>query len=161
MKRTKPRIHNAPPTFRSPVWQNFGFPESDRGVVDKQSTICKLCSTVLKYTGNTTNMQTHLNRHHPAASKSSCATSPSSSSSKFEVVKKQTKITDSLAAPYGFNSAKSQHITNAVGQFLAVDMRPFSVIESPGFKQMVHALDPRYKIPSRTHFSEKVIPDIY
>lgn len=40
-------------------------------------------------------------------------------------------------------------------------MRPYSVVENPGFRKMIQILEPRYTIPSRPHFSEKVIPALY
>uniref|UniRef100_A0A8C4N752 Zinc finger BED domain-containing protein 1-like n=1 Tax=Eptatretus burgeri TaxID=7764 RepID=A0A8C4N752_EPTBU len=60
----------APPTkFKSPVWKHFGFPvvyENEVRKVNKSKTVCKHCSTSVTYpSGNTTNMITHLKRHHP------------------------------------------------------------------------------------------------
>ncbi|KAL3871016.1 hypothetical protein ACJMK2_039184 [Sinanodonta woodiana] len=40
-------------------------------------------------------------------------------------------------------------------------MRPYSVVDLLGFRNLIHTLEPRYIIPSRTHFAEKVIPDLY
>ncbi|KAF0023384.1 hypothetical protein F2P81_024014 [Scophthalmus maximus] len=39
-------------------------------------------------------------------------------------------------------------------------MRPYSVVQNEGFKHMLKVLEPRYDIPSRTHFSEKIVPDL-
>ncbi len=62
-------IADPPDTFKSPVWEHFGFPVEYRNgirVVDKAHTICRNCFTKLSYTtGNTSNMQAHLRRHHP------------------------------------------------------------------------------------------------
>ena len=40
-------------------------------------------------------------------------------------------------------------------------MRPFSVLENEGFVNMIRVLEPKYDMPCRTHFSEKVIPKLY
>lgn len=40
-------------------------------------------------------------------------------------------------------------------------MRPFSIVDDVGFQNLVFTLEPRYEIPSRAHFSRKVIPSIY
>ena len=40
-------------------------------------------------------------------------------------------------------------------------MRPFSTIENIGFKHLISSLEPRYEIPSRTHISQKVMPELY
>ena len=60
--------------------------------------------------------------------------------------------------------AQSDHakaITNAIGVFIGADMRPYSVVQNEGFKHMLKVLEPRYDIPLRTHFSEKIVPDLY
>ncbi len=40
-------------------------------------------------------------------------------------------------------------------------MRPYSVVQNEGFEHMLKVLEPRYDIPSCTHFSEKIVPDLY
>ena len=50
---------NAPAKYNSKVWAHFGFAKHN----DK-TVICKHCRAELKYVGGTTNMSTHLSRHH-------------------------------------------------------------------------------------------------
>ncbi|KAL3888811.1 hypothetical protein ACJMK2_001171 [Sinanodonta woodiana] len=45
--------------------------------------------------------------------------------------------------------------------FIVHDMSPFSVVDSLGFRNLICTLQPCYIIPSITHFTEKVIPDLY
>ena len=40
-------------------------------------------------------------------------------------------------------------------------MRPFSNIENIGFEHLISSLEPKYEIPSRTHISQKVMPELY
>lgn len=40
-------------------------------------------------------------------------------------------------------------------------MRPYSVVENQGFRYMVHSMEPRYVIPSRSFFTHKSIPILY
>ncbi|XP_042070641.1 E3 SUMO-protein ligase ZBED1 [Haplochromis burtoni] len=40
-------------------------------------------------------------------------------------------------------------------------MRPFSVVENTGFREMLRVLEPRYSIPSRTHFTDIAVPALY
>ena len=40
-------------------------------------------------------------------------------------------------------------------------MRPYFLVESDHFKSLLRTLDPRYRCPSRTYFSETVIPMLY
>ena len=54
------------PHARSEVWSYFGFIADDDGEIhDKRKTICKICATTLSYSGNTTNLFTHLKAMHP------------------------------------------------------------------------------------------------
>ncbi len=52
-------------------------------------------------------------------------------------------------------------IGNLVGEMIAVDHDLYTKVDRPGFQALIHHLAPRYRIPSRTHMSETVIPGIY
>lgn len=53
---------------RSEVWSYFGFIADDDGEIqDRRKVICKICATTLSYSGNTTNLFTHLKAMHPEA----------------------------------------------------------------------------------------------
>ena len=54
---------------KSSVWTYFGFPASNGRFVEAErkkrtKVFCKLCDMDLSYTGNTTNMITHLSYRH-------------------------------------------------------------------------------------------------
>ena len=51
---------------KSSVWNHFGFLKENNGPVDKTRVSCKLCpvKTILKYSGNTTNLTDLLRRKH-------------------------------------------------------------------------------------------------
>jgi hypothetical protein len=50
---------------KSKVWKYFDFLHSSDGIVDKTTTVCKICQTNLKYaTGSTSSMMKHLDRKH-------------------------------------------------------------------------------------------------
>ena len=148
----KIKIKDASASYKSAVWKSFGFLIDDvTGVLKKDTTICKLCFTKLKYTGNTTNMTFHLKRHHPSLT--------AYGSNETKATNKTVRaISDCFAAQYSINSSKSQTITRQIGIFLAAD---YSLVDTPAFSRMVQTLDPKYKIPSRTFFAETVIPDLY
>lgn len=124
-------------TYRSYVWKHFGHPmtETPQGAreVQKDSTVCRICRTVLKYkTGNTTNMIQHLNRHHPEYS-SNPATKVSESDSKpvSNPAPKQQKLKEAfqLKQKMPFNSPRSTAITNQIGKFIVTDLRPYSATQ--------------------------------
>ena len=48
---------------RSVVWEHCGFLK-ENGVVSKAFTVCKHCKAKMPYSGNTTTMKSHLDRHH-------------------------------------------------------------------------------------------------
>lgn len=53
------------PAHKADVWPPLGFKENAGGKdYDKSHDICKVCHARVKYTGNTTNLQAHISRHH-------------------------------------------------------------------------------------------------
>lgn len=150
--------------FKSPVWQHFDFLVTD-GVMDKTITVCKLCKTQIKYaTGSTSSMNAHMSRKHGVSSTK--VTSSAEKSKEHEhkrTASGQLSLHESFALKNKFSRTSTRHaeITRSIGLFIAKDMRPFSVMENQGFANMIHVLEPRYNMPGRSHFSEKVIPKLY
>ena len=58
-------------------------------------------------------------------------------------------------------SEKAKSITYAVAKMMFVDLRPFSIVEDEGFRQVLKTSEPRYTVPSRTTFRTKVLPALY
>ena len=152
-------IEDAPSGFKSPVWRHFGFPiytnTTGEKWTDKTKTACKYCKRLLTYTGNTSNMQQHISRHH--SEKQSNVTPPPER----KLPKGQTTLTRGFASPLPHNIARAQEITRAIGYFIGKDLRPFSMVENEGFRLFMNTLEPRYRIPSRQHFSQVVVPKLY
>ena len=44
-------------------------------------------------------------------------------------------------------------ITDRIAEFVARNLRPLSVVDSAGFKQLVNYLEPGYKVPSHSHIT--------
>ncbi len=59
------------------------------------------------------------------------------------------------------NRAQTINVTKSMCVFMALDMRPFSVVENDGFTHLLSVLEPRYQLPSRPHFSQNVLPHLY
>ena len=55
---------------------------------------------------------------------------------------------------------RAMAIMKTIGVFIAKDTRLYSVVENEGFQHMINMLEPRYDLPSRVHFSDKVIPKL-
>ena len=56
------RIWPAPAAFKADVWAYFGFRTKEGSSdIDKSHAVCKICTARVKYCGNTTNLQAHVN----------------------------------------------------------------------------------------------------
>ena len=61
---------------------------------------------------------------------------------------------------WDINDSYTVHIYRLIGEMIATDNQPFSVVHDTGFSRLVKTLEPRYTLPSRKYFSETVVPDI-
>lgn len=124
-------IMKAPAAFKSDVWKHFSFAVSrnERGekVTDKHKTICRHCQTGVAYTsGNTSNMRSHLTTRHPEKFREGV---------RKKIQPGQTTLKESFTAPFPCNSTSAQEITRCIGEYIAKDLRPFSVVNNEGFRK--------------------------
>ena len=145
------QIKNPPARFHSKVWKHFGFYQNDDGkTLDKTHAICKHCRYKVKYSSNTSNLQSHLDHHHADLGSATAVIRPN-----------QPQIADSLQTKLPFGCPRARRITRSIATFICKDLRPYSVVERHGFRRMVNTLEPRYEIPSRKYFTETTIPELY
>lgn len=53
-------------------------------------------------------------------------------------------------------------ITQAIAEFIVIDMRPISIVEGRGFQALVKTLEPRYQnFPSRANLTDNYITPMY
>ena len=64
-------------------------------------------------------------------------------------------------SPYSANHPRAKAITYRVAEMIATDLQPFSVVSDVGFEHLLAEMEPRYVLPSRQHFSEILIPEIF
>ena len=122
--------------------------------MDKTATVCKHCATRVAYaSGNTSNMMNHLRRHHPSVSVDSAKKRDSGT-------KVQLLLSEAFKQPLHAGSDRAKSIKHG-GGVIAKDMQPFSVVEDAGFRHMIKVVESRYNIPSRKHFSNTVITELY
>ncbi|XP_071088069.1 E3 SUMO-protein ligase ZBED1-like [Haliotis cracherodii] len=167
----KCELEKPPSSFKSAVWDHFGFPVLYRDglrTVNKEETACRHCFTRVKYTSSTTNMSTHLRRHHSDIDIGGSKVPSSIQGTQSHVVDftkplpgSQPNLHDVIKSKLPAASSRAGAITNSIGVFIALDMRPYSVVENVGFRRLVNTLEPRYQIPSRTHFTNTVMPKLY
>ena len=54
------------PRGKIKCWRFFGFRVDDDGnITDMKQILCRLCSAGLSYSGNTTTMKYHIQKHNP------------------------------------------------------------------------------------------------
>ena len=152
---------------RSPIWQYFDIAEDSRVV------ICRTCSDQISRGGgntktyNTTNLVYHLRTRHPedfskfkevaasvAQQKDAASTSTAS---------KQITLQESVekSRKWDINDTKALVIHRKIGEMIAIDDQPFSIVSDTGFINLVKVLEPRYNIPSRKYFTETVIKKLF
>lgn len=170
----KIELASPPASFKSKIWTHFGFKKVEKDGVKsavKDVTTCKHCFLDVSYKGgNTSNMATHMKRHHAEIYDTSECSRPSKKVKREDStetkgpsisVTGQLRLHDVVHKKFPFSSSRAVAITKAIGKFIVVDMRPFSVVETPGFKNMINILEPKYDVPTRVHFSQKVVPELY
>ena len=59
---------------------------------------------------------------------------------------------------WDMNDAQAHHIHRQIGDMIAIDSQPFSIMENVGFTRLVSALEPRYSLPSRRFNMETILP---
>jgi len=158
---------------RSPVWKYF---EKNN---DGTST-CVLFYKKLKTSGNTTNLNGHLNSMHKSiidqkthdSNKQVAAYDPGEAINTsvpntdnvitlpppYQNFKRQTNIKQSLnnTLTYTEGGVKDSKITNLIVYMISKDNQPISIVEDKGFKLLIKSLAPLYKMPSRRNVSRKI-----
>ena len=117
----------------------------------------------LKYCGNTTNLGNHLKSKHLSIYRTSGLSNDRNTRDREndDTGSSQGKIVNAFITKLPSSSKKAKQLTDAVGYFIAKDMQPISVVQGSGFKHMLYCLEPRYQVPHRKTFMERVIPDLY
>lgn len=108
--------------FKADVWQHFDFKKkNDSEELDRNNAICKICKFQIKYSGNTTNVGSHLTRHHPEYTKQTGNVKPRALQQTLPGWRRP------LRASFR-PRLRAVKITSA--------LRPFSVVENAGFRHI-------------------------
>ena len=144
-------------------------------VGDNSKAMCILCKTVISHGGvtsmtfTTSPLNNHLSYKHRVEYKQivfqqSATNEKSAAGAKSSVKTNIQMMLSEMAAKkktLEVNSAEANKIHIAIGKMMALDIQPYSIVEDVGFKSLVGLLEPRYIMPSRKYFSEKIISDMY
>lgn len=91
----------------------------------------------------------------------SASTSGSSSLVDSSLTQRTLKETLDLKKIFDINSPQAQKIHYAIGEMIALDTQPFSIVEDIGFKRLMNLVKPSYQLPSRKYFTTNIIPDMH
>ena len=133
-------------TSRSPVWDHFVKPLPG----DKQAS-CKICKKQFAYHGGTSNLMCHLKTAHPSA----LARPESKDASKLQSL---DKFAVTRGPPTGKTCgvAKAETITELLVNWVTTNMRPLTIVEDTGFRDVLAFVEPGYRVPLRKHMATLV-----
>ncbi|XP_016967067.2 zinc finger BED domain-containing protein 4-like [Drosophila biarmipes] len=149
----------------SHVWKYFK--KSD----DQKLAKCLDFGKEYKTSGNTSNLRDHLKRFH-----SSLEINKPDSSKPVEVTDRNETVSTSSscrssmnsvasyfkrAVLYESNSKRKTDIDKALTEMVAKDVQPYNIVKNEGFIKYTQVLDPRYKLPSKTHLRDVLMSNLY
>jgi BED zinc finger len=163
---------------KSPVWKSFKVDSADT-----KKAVCNECNARISRgrtsakTFTTTNLIAHLRSRHAVryrefeaelSSKGSATSTPSPASvSGLSKVAVETSVQPtlqqcaSMKEVWPIDHPRAQAISAAIGEMMALDCQPFSVVEDEGFRRLMNLVAPRYSLPSRRYFYDNVLTDMH
>ena len=162
---------------KASIWTYFGLKKiKSTGKIEPNIAICRKCDQAIKYSGGTTNLATHLRRHHAAILPATMKAPPTPSQvsnterpslSHFDnneiprLNQRTVKDCFSAGTKYKSTSPRATLINTKVARFIIKGLQPYMVVEGQEFRDLLNTLDPKYQAPSRKQFSEIIIPQMY
>ncbi len=149
---------------KSVVWGYFRLKRKrETKEIEQGVGYCKRCNDAVKCSGGTSNLFSHLERHHKLFLPKSQGKGKHADLASRRKLHEQPTLVEMCQKleQYRPSSDRSKNITDKIAMFIVKNLRPFSVVSNEGIRALVQTLDPRYTIPSRTYFSETAIPDMY
>ncbi|XP_071640285.1 zinc finger BED domain-containing protein 4-like [Temnothorax longispinosus] len=130
---------------------------------------CLICGTVRSTpTSTTTTLQLHLQKHDTVYKEYMRL-----KKIKEKLTEGKKKVTQdsrqqeslkkcvNALMPLNPSSKKAKDITRAIAVFICKGLHPYNIVNEPGFRHLLHFLEPRYNVPCRTTFSRSIIPKLY
>ena len=165
----------------SRIWEYFEI------VADNPAKAqCKGCHALLSRGGTlvanftTTNLSNHLKKLHLSAFKkleedteadakkkekerleNEASTSSSTTQNAKKVGQQTLQQSFEKGKVWDKDDPHTKMANRYLGEMIALDLQPMSIVDDIGFRQFVHCLQPKYKLPGRNHVSDKLIPAIY
>uniref|UniRef100_A0AC34RME9 HAT C-terminal dimerisation domain-containing protein n=1 Tax=Panagrolaimus sp. JU765 TaxID=591449 RepID=A0AC34RME9_9BILA len=133
---------------------------------------CKVkgCGWSKKYCSTTTDMRRHLQNEHPKLfveleEKQEAIKKKKEENNNFfklsePVIPKQDFFKPKTAFSV-LSQEKTTELDNTIVDFIAEDLQPFNIIDSPRFRKMISRLNDKYILKSRKYYSNTVLPARY
>ena len=62
--------------------------------------------------------------------------------------------------PWDINDSCAIRVHQKIGEMMALDYQPYSIVSDTGFTELLKILKPRYTLPGCHYFTEDVVPGI-
>uniref|UniRef100_A0A3B4V951 Uncharacterized LOC111229441 n=2 Tax=Seriola dumerili TaxID=41447 RepID=A0A3B4V951_SERDU len=144
MPGTEKLLSNPSATQNSP-WYFFGFePDPTGRPLDRSIAVCKLCVEHVGCAGGAADLQNHLtNKHHIRPRDSN------KDRSLLIIGQRSQPMMVNSGLVSTFPLVLSTQVTDAITNFLIMDLQPPALVEGEGFRQLIHTILPTCKeLPS-------------
>ncbi|XP_006876483.1 PREDICTED: zinc finger BED domain-containing protein 4 [Chrysochloris asiatica] len=149
----------------SKLWNHFSICSADSTKV-----VCLHCGRTISRGKKPTNLGTscllrHLQRFHSGVLKSDGPETMSPSSPEGHM-----PLSTELLGALSFDDTNdkfcdshpvAKKITSLIAELIALDLQPYSLVDSVGFTRLLGYLKPQYCLPSASYFSRTAIPGMY
>ena len=151
---------------RSPIWKYFEVAS------DERFAICKLCNKSVARGGKdkksytTTNVVKHLESCNRSKYSEYLKNKEDEDAKRKEIRQakplRQIILEESQdrVKVWDINDPRAKKTHQLIGEMIALDTQPFSIVEDVGFTRLLHCLEARYQLPSRKYVTYTVLPKI-
>ncbi len=150
---------------KSPIWSFYSVGE------DSKFAVCNGCGQKVSHGGattktyNTSNLVSHLKSKHREQyaefEKQKAGEGQEEQSTNSAKARQLTlKESDERVRLWDVNDARAHCVHRRIGEMIALDCQPFSVVQDVGFVRLLNTLEPRYSVPSRRYITETILPRI-
>ncbi|XP_048209815.1 zinc finger BED domain-containing protein 4 [Perognathus longimembris pacificus] len=148
----------------SKLWNHFSVCSADSTKV-----VCLHCGRTISRGKKPTNLGTscllrHLQRFHSQVLKADAPKAaglrPPGSRAPLGVEPPGPAFSDPAHKFYESHPV-AKKITSLIAEMIALDLQPYSFVDSVGFTRLLEYLEPQYKLPSPSYFSRTAIPGMY
>ena len=125
--------------------------ENEEGLMAKERSETGATKRMSDYVTATAKKKTKVGDREPSPGSSS-------SHSQSQITLQETL---ELKKIWDIRSSQAQKIHYAIGEMIALDNQPFSIVEDIGFARLMKLVKPCYQLPSRNFFTTNIIPDMH